>query len=135
MIFQNSVLWRKAVDAACIAIKLSYQLPKEEMYGMRSQMSRAAVSISSNIAEGWTREYRREKIRFLSYAHGSLTELMTQCLICVEVGWLKKEELNELFSLLEECSRMLTALRKKYRLEPDGVVSFNGKRYDVPTLQ
>lgn len=135
MIFQDSILWRKSVEAACIAIKLSYKLPKEEMYGMRSQMSRAAVSISSNVAEGWSREYRREKIRFLSYAHGSLTELMTQCLICVEVGWLQREDLDQLFSLLEECSRMLTALRKKYRLEPDGVVSFNGRRYETPTLQ
>lgn len=135
MHFQDSILWQKSVDAACIAIKLSYKLPKEEMYGMRSQMSRAAVSISSNVAEGWTREFRKEKIRFMSYAHSSVTELMTQCLISVRVGWLYEDDLTELFALLDECSRMLTAMRKKFRLEPDGVVSFGSTPVSAPMLQ
>ena len=83
---------------------------------MRAQLTRAAISISSNTAEGWTRESKRERRQFLSIAHGSLAELHTQLLICERVGWLQTADLAEIKSLIDEISRMLTVLRRAARL-------------------
>ena len=69
MHYRQTVVWSKAMEVACEIYRLVARLPKEEMYGMRSQITRAAVSVPSNIAEGWTRESKREKSQFLSIAH------------------------------------------------------------------
>ena len=81
------------------------------------QITRASVSVASNIAEGWTRESKRERRQFLSLAHGSLSELHTQLTLCGRVGWLPLASLTEPMQLIDEVSRMLTALRRKERRE------------------
>jgi four helix bundle protein len=98
--------------------RLSRQLPSEERFGMKSQMSRAAVSVPSNIAEGWTRESRKEKAQFMAIAHGSLGELHTQLLLCRRLEWLPAPEADHLISLAFEVGRMLTTLRKALRANP-----------------
>ena len=73
-------------------------------------MRRAAVSIPSNIAEGQARQNRNDFINFLSIAKGSNAELQTQCLICVNLGYLKGEDIQNILSLSDEVGRMLSTL-------------------------
>ncbi|UZW59759.1 four helix bundle protein [Lysobacter enzymogenes] len=115
MHYQETVVWNKAIRLAEKVCLVSGQLPAMERFGMRSQLNRAAISVPSNTAEGWTRESKRERRQFLSIAHGSLAELHTQLLICERVGWLRTADLPEIKSLIDEISRMLTVLRRAAR--------------------
>ena len=121
MHYRNAVVWNKAMDLAVQACKLAGTLPAVEPFGLRSQLSRSAVSVPSNIAEGWSRESRREKAQFLAIAQGSISELHTQLLLLGErLGWLDPEPLRPVYGLIDEVSRMLTALRRKIRNELRG---------------
>ncbi len=82
---------------------------------MRSQLTRAAVSIPANIAEGWTRESSKEKAQFLAIAHGSLAEAETLLTLCEDLGWFPPEETIRVRGLFGELSKMLTAMRRTYR--------------------
>jgi four helix bundle protein len=73
------------------------------------------VSIPANIAEGWTRESDREKMQFLAIAQGSLAETETLLTLCEQIGWFPERETQSLRALLDETSRMLTTLRRRYR--------------------
>ncbi|MFW5683036.1 MAG: four helix bundle protein, partial [Phycisphaeraceae bacterium] len=74
MHYRETTLWQKAMKIPLELYKLTPMLPREETYGMRSQITRAAVSIPANIAEGWTRETTKDKAHFLAIAQGSLAE-------------------------------------------------------------
>ncbi len=87
---------------------------------MRSQLTRAAVSVPTNIAEGWTRESRAEKAQFLAIAHGSLAEAETLLSLCEQIGWFPSDETAKSRSLMLEVSRMLTAMRRGTRNEKRG---------------
>ncbi|MCL2834041.1 MAG: four helix bundle protein [Treponema sp.] len=89
--------------------------PREEMYGLTSQMRRAAVSVPANIAEGNGRMSRKEYLRFLSIANGSLKELETHILIAERVKLLKNEAMEQLLTQLQMVGRLLTALKKSLR--------------------
>jgi four helix bundle protein len=115
MHYRDTVVWGKAMEVACEIYRLSKLLPSEERYGMRSQITRAAVSVPSNIAEGWTRESKKEKVQFLSVAHGSLAELETQLTLCERVGWLDDTETSFVRKRVEEVSRILTTMRRNQR--------------------
>ena len=84
---------------------------------MRSQITRAAVSMPANIAEGWTRETVKDKARFLAIAQGSLAETETLLTLCEDLGWFPQSETQTLRGLLDEVSRILTTLRRKMRTE------------------
>jgi len=84
---------------------------------MRSQLTRAAVSIPANIAEGWTRETAAEKAHFLAIAHGSLSETETLLTLCENLHWFPLDQTCGIRSLIEESSRMLTSMRRKRRGE------------------
>ena len=86
--------------------------PKEELFGIVSQMRRAAVSIPSNIAEGYGRLYDKETVKFLSNALGSASELETQLIISKDIGYLLIEDFQKLINQIEEIIRMLYALIK-----------------------
>ncbi|MFY2762591.1 four helix bundle protein [Arenimonas sp. MALMAid1274] len=115
MHYRNAVVWQKAMQLAEMACRSSKQLPSEERFGIRSQITRAAISVPSNVAEGWTRESRKEKAHFLAVAHGSLGELHSQILLCRRLGWLKPEEADSTIALAFEIGRMLTTLRRGLR--------------------
>ena len=115
MHYMETVLWNKAMLLAELACKGAGKLPREERYGVRLQVSRAAISVASNIAEGWTRESKKERGQFLAIAHGSLSELHTQLLLCQRIGWLPQDLLRQPFGLIDEISRMLTTLRQRLR--------------------
>ncbi len=89
--------------------------PKEEVYGLSSQIRRAVVLIPSNIAEGQARRTTADFLNFLSIAQGSQAEVETQTLIAQRLGYVTSGQINEILSLLEKISKMLNALRVKLR--------------------
>ena len=89
--------------------------PREEVYGLTSQVRRSAVSIPSNIAEGYGRNSTNDYIRFLQIASGSLYELQTQLEISANLEYLNKGEIEQLYSLSREIERMLSSLIHKIR--------------------
>jgi four helix bundle protein len=115
MHYRETILWQKAVEATRELYRLFPKLPKEETYGMRAQITRAAVSVPTNIAEGLTRETNRDKANFLAIAQGSVAEMETLLTLCEDLGWFPKSETVRLRQLLDEVSRILTAMRRRRR--------------------
>ena len=115
MHYRESILWGKAMRLAEVACREAARLTVRERYGLRSQLTRAAVSVVSNIAEGWNRESSREKAQFFAIAQGSLAELHTQFQLCANLRWLDEVRLTELFGLVDEVGRILTVLRQNLR--------------------
>ncbi|HEX7632501.1 MAG TPA: four helix bundle protein [Lacunisphaera sp.] len=116
MHYRETLVWKRAMQVAREVYRIARFLPREETYGMRAQMTRASVSVPSNIAEGWTRESKAEKRQFLAIAQGSLAELETQLTLCEEIGWLSVVQTKFLRECIDETSRMLTTLRQRLRL-------------------
>ena len=92
--------------------------PKDELFGMTSQIRRSAASIPANIAEGQGRESTKEFLHFLSIARGSLMELETHLLLCQRVDLLTTQQLNPLLLSTDRISRMLSGLRKALENRP-----------------
>ena len=99
-------------------VKMTYMVtqsfPKEEQYGLTAQMRRAAVSIPSNLAEGAARSSKKEFAQFISISKGSLSELETQMIIAVELGFLSAE--HEIFSHLERVGKLLSGLHRSIKI-------------------
>jgi four helix bundle protein len=109
--YRETIVWRKAIDMVRELYRLAPSLPKEEVYGVRSQITRAAVSVAANVAEGWTREPSKDKRHFLAIAHGSLAEVERLLTICEQLNWMRGVDTAELCSWLDEVSHMLTTMR------------------------
>ena len=103
------------MDQAMLVYKLVKKLPKEELYALSDQMRRAAVTVPSNIAEGHSRNSKKEYVQFLSVAKGSNAELLTQCLLCEKLGFLPESELQAVLSLSTEIAKMLNSLISKLK--------------------
>lgn len=88
--FKDLVVWQKAYRLALEIYKTTKDFPKSETYALTQQMRRAAISIPSNIAEGYGRRHKAEYKQFLSMAYGSLAELETQYLLSIDLGYIKK---------------------------------------------
>lgn len=91
------------------------QLPKEETYGIRSQLTRAAVSIPANIAEGQARQSTGEFLQFLGIARGSLAELETLLILCGNLNLLPQQNVNNALNVCDEIGKLLTRLVKSLR--------------------
>lgn len=115
MHYRELIVWQKAMEIAQETYRLAPLLPREETFGMRSQLTRAAASIPANIAEGWTRESRKEKANFLSIAQGSLAETDTFLTLCEQIGWIPATKTAHLRDLLDEVGRMLSSMRRTFR--------------------
>ena len=109
------LVWQKSMTLVTEIYRLTKLLPKEETFALSDQMRRAAVSIPSNIAEGNARESEKEFLRFLSIAQGSNAELETQMIICQQLDYLTKDQLQTASSINEEISKMLRSLIQKLR--------------------
>jgi four helix bundle protein len=96
-----------------VVYDLTRLFPKEETYGLASQLRRAAVSVPSNLAEGAARDGAKEFARFLAMARGSLSEMETQLLIAVDLGYLAPD--HGAFPLLEKVSRLISGLHRKMK--------------------
>lgn len=111
--YRDLVVWQQAMDFAVETYRLTSSFPKEEMFGLTSQMRRAAVSIASNIAEGEGRKSKNEFSHFLGIALGSKSELETQLILSERVNLLKTTDTEPIKKSLDDIGKMLTALRRK----------------------
>src|SRR5688572_28002115 len=109
--FRELRIWQAAMDLVEKIYLLTRSFPKQEMYGLISQIQRAAVSIPSNIAEGHTREHIKEYLHHLSMAQASLAELETQLEISGRLKYLLQNELNELLIEVNSLGKQMYALR------------------------
>ncbi|WP_315863138.1 four helix bundle protein [Thermosynechococcus sp.] len=113
--YRELVAWQKSMLLVEKIYQLSSQLPKEETYGMRSQLTRAAVSIPANIAEGQARQSTGEFLQFLGIARGSLAELETLLILCGNLSLLPQENVKGALNACDEIGKLLTGLVKSLR--------------------
>lgn len=111
--YKELKVWQKAMDLTVEIYRLVSLLPKSETYALSDQMRRAAVSIPSNIAEGYGRNSTKEFIQFLAIARGSQLELETQVQICQRLEYFSDDEIDLVLHLCTEINKMLNALIKK----------------------
>lgn len=110
--YKDLLIWQKGVALVKSVYLLCEQLPKEEVYGLQSQMKRAAISIPSNIAEGYGRNYTQNYVQFLRIARGSLLELETQLIISKELKLIGNKWFQKVQVLITEENKMLNAFIK-----------------------
>lgn len=108
--YQELIVWQKAMDLVEEVYKASRSFPREEIYGLTSQLRRAAISIPSNVAEGQGRRTTPDFLRHLSIAYGSLLELETQILIATRLSYLAQGKCNDAMNLAGEVGRLLNGL-------------------------
>ena len=109
--FEKLDVWQKAIDFANLVYKVTRAFPDDERFGLTSQMRRAAVLVSSNIAEGSSRFSKTDFARFLEIAAGSVFEVVSQCFVSRREGFLKEDDFKRLYAAAEEQGRMLSGLR------------------------
>ena len=108
--FCELIAWQKALNLVEEIYKASESFPKDELYGLSSQIRRAVVSIPSNNAEGQGRDSTREFRHHLSIAYGSLCEVQTQIFIAQRLTYLKEEQVMKLLSMADEVARLINGL-------------------------
>jgi four helix bundle protein len=108
--YQDLIAWRKATQLALDIYRCTRTFPKDELYGLTSQMRRAAVSVASNTAEGKGRYSRKEFVQFLYRARGSLLELQTQLFIAGELDYLESISARRIKDRADELGRILNGL-------------------------
>jgi four helix bundle protein len=107
--FRELIVWQKSMNFVTEVYKASKQFPKDENFGLISQIRRSAVSIPSNISEGYGREGLNDYLRFLNIAMASLFELQTQIEIAFNLEYINKEIFGSLYELSREIERMLSS--------------------------
>jgi four helix bundle protein len=110
--FEKLDTWQRAIDFADLVYTLTMTFPSDERFGLTNQMRRAAVSISSNLAEGSTRNSRQDFARFVEIATGSLFEVVSQATIAMHQGFMSTDQHRQLYSAAEEQGKMLSGLRR-----------------------
>lgn len=120
--YKELIVWQKAYELSLLLYKATNSFPREEVFGLTSQMRRASVSIISNIAEGNARG-RKEYIQFLVIAFGSGAELESQLQLSKDLGLLKEKDYITMNELLTEVMKMLNAMIQKLRINQSPVPS------------
>ncbi len=113
--FKELKIWQRAIQLSLLIYKVSGSFPKEEVFGLTSQIRRCSVSVPSNIAEGCGRNTPKQLVHFLNIAMGSLTELDTQVIICKELGYIKQWTADEILSEIIELQKMINVFRIKIK--------------------
>ncbi len=113
--FKKLEIWNNGIELVKQVYKLSSSFPSEERFGLTSQITRAVVSIPSNIAEGCSRNSEIEFKRFLEIAIGSLFEVQTQLIIARELNFLEESDSSKIEILLEKKARMINSLISKIK--------------------
>ena len=114
--FTDLLVWQKAHSMVVMIYQLVSNFPKFEQYGLSDQMRRSAVSVTSNIAEGFGRQTAKEKGQYYYLAKGSLTELRNQLYVARDVGYVTLTEVNKILIIMEEVYKMLFGLLKTTKL-------------------
>jgi len=108
-------VWQECRKLTNHIYEFTKSFPKEEQFGLTNQIRRAAVSVSSNIAEGCGRQTAKDTINFLHISRGSLYELETQCFIALDQNYISKEKFDSIYSLTQSCKRLLNGFINYYR--------------------
>ena len=116
--YRELKVWEKSYQLCLLIYRITKEFPKHEIYGLISQMRRAALSIPCNIAEGYGRRTTPDYLRGLYIAYGSICELETQALLSGDLGYLTEKNLSKLQEDLGEVERMLKALIKSLENKP-----------------
>jgi len=116
--YKELIVWQKAVKLTTDVYQLSAELPSQERFGLESQIKRSAVSVPSNIAEGWGRQSRKSYLQFLRISRGSLCELETQLYVAKELNLLT--DIRLLDEQIGEISRMLNSIITKLEAKETG---------------
>lgn len=113
--FRDLLVWQRSIDLVEQAYRVSRAFPSDERFGLTSQLRRAAVSVSSNIAEGHGRRHLAEYLQHLAIAKGSLTELETQLIIAERLAYMTHENLQPVLDLSGDVGRLLGGLIRALR--------------------
>jgi S23 ribosomal protein. len=113
--FKDLIVWQRSMDLGVTIYRITQKLPASEQFGLTSQLRRAAVSIPSNIAEGYGRRSTGNYRQFLSISRGSLMEIETQIDICERLKYLAQTDTENIFKEITEISKMLTSLISKIK--------------------
>lgn len=113
--FTDLYAWQEGHSLVLDIYRLTKKFPKEELFGLANQLRRAAVSFTSNLAEGFSRHSYKEKTQFYSIALGSLTEIQNQILVARDLGYITKVEFDNLASQTITISKITNGLIKKSR--------------------
>ena len=113
--FRNLLIWQKSMVLVTKIYTVTNNFPKEEVFGLTSQIKRSAISIPSNIDEGLGRESSKEFLRFLKISIGSLFELQTQLEIAKNIIYLDEETFNNLYEDTRELERMIVSFTNKIK--------------------
>ena len=114
--YRDLVVWQKSIALVTETYRITETFPRQEAYGLISQMQRSAISIPSNIAEGSSRHTKKDFMQFLHIALGSATELETQIIIARNLGYIHEQKYEQSAQSLSEICRMLHGLINKLRL-------------------
>jgi four helix bundle protein len=109
--YRDLEVWRLAMDLAEQCYQVTKSFPREELFGMTSQIRRCSVSIPANIAEGQGRQHTKEFLNFISTARGSFMELEAHLMLCRRIGLLAQADLEKLLHMTDRVSRMMSGLR------------------------
>jgi four helix bundle protein len=113
--YRDLLVWQRAMDLVVSSYRLAKRLPHDELYGLTSQIRRAAASVPANIAEGQGRRSTGQFLQFLGVANGSLLELETHLLVAERLGLLQSKDLESTFQLSRDVGRMLAGLTRRLR--------------------
>jgi four helix bundle protein len=113
--YRDLLVWQKGIDLVVVAYKATATFPTSELYGLTSQIRRAATSIPANIAEGYGRGSRKEYLQFLQIAQGSLKELETHFIVSERLVYLTTAQTEGLLTQTDELGRMLGSLIRKLK--------------------
>jgi len=116
--YRDLIAWQRAMELVRSVYEITQQWPTKEQYGLTSQVRRAAVSVPSNIAEGFGRRATRDYLRHLGIAYGSLLEVETQLQIAGMLSYLDSAALNRLLGQCAECGKILNGLITSLRNRP-----------------
>ena len=108
--FMGLMAWQKAYALALEIYKVTKEYPKDELYGLTSQMRRAAISVSANIAEGYERQYRKSYLQFLMIANGSLGEVESYLLLSKDLGYIDDRRHAVISDIRQDTGRLLKGL-------------------------
>ena len=117
--FEQVMAWQKAHQFTVLVYQMTRHFPKDELFGLTSQFRRAAISIEANIAEGYKRLGKPDKLHFLNISEGSLAECRNYVILSRDLGYIDETNYSQLYYSIEEASKLLTSYCK-------GIINNNG---------
>ena len=112
--YRKLIAYNKACEVRRVIYQLIKKFPKEEQFALCNQLRRAAVSITSNIAEGVTRYSNKDKVHFLEMSYGSLMEVLSQIEVAQDEGYIKNDEFSNLETLIADTGRLISGLQNSF---------------------